>query len=219
MIIRVLYKQAMFIRRGYLVDASYKTDMALKVLATAFPLFTVYFIAELMDGGRSRFLERYGGGYFAYAFLGVATTQFLQTALDTFAANIRRSQISGVFEATIHSKTPPQGVLLYDATYPFLVGSLHLSLSLFIATTVLHLDLSAANAVSTAVVATLAMATFVGLGFVSAAAIVVLKQGDPVRLFAGVGVALLTGAYFPRELDDTRARGRSTRSTPRPVTT
>jgi ABC-2 type transport system permease protein len=194
-----LRKLLAFVRRDFLIDTSYKLEFTLHLARAIFPLFAFYFIGQLITD-RPRALAKYGGEYFPFAFIGVAVSEFLTTALNAFSSNIRRAQMTGVLEAILSSRTSPRAVVLLDAAYGFLIASFNLAIAMAIGVLALGVDFRHANVPATILSAVLSMGAFCALGLLSATTIVWLKKGDPIAVVAGSGGAVLSGAYFPLDL-------------------
>jgi ABC-2 type transport system permease protein len=192
-----LAKQGAFIRRGYLVESSYKAAFLMELMSSLFPLLSFFFIGKLIDGHSRPELESYGGEYFPFALVGVGLSQFFGKALSIFSDGIRRAQMSGVLEATLCSQTSPVTLVLYDSTFSFLMASAHLFFVFLVGGTILGADYSSANVVALVLSGVLAVWSFVGLGVMGAAAIISFKKGDPIQFIFGSGASVLSGAYFP----------------------
>ncbi len=190
-------KAAAFIRRDWRIESSYKFAFVFEALTTVFPMLSFYFIAKLVDSADSDHLAAYGGGYFPFAMIGLALTQYFMLALRTFANTIRRSQMAGCLEAMLSTQTRPETVIILSSLYSFLMKLLHVVLVLVLGGVLLGVDYSKADFLSAAVVLALTVATFGSLGIFSAAIIVVLKKGDPVEWVFGALCSLLGGALFP----------------------
>lgn len=198
--LNVLRKQMAFIERGFIVDTSYKLDFAQQLVTSLLPLVSFFFLGRLVGGESAQVLDRYGGEYYPFAFVGIALTQFLNRALGTFGTSIQRAQATGVLEAVLSTKTSPAAVVLLDATYSFLLAGLHLTIVVAVASWGFGVSFVRADWSSVAVIGVLSLMAFSGLGILSAVAIVLFKRGDPVRMLMGPGGGLLAGALFPTSL-------------------
>jgi ABC-2 type transport system permease protein len=194
---QVLRKQLAFIKRGYLIESSYSVAFLLEFSTTLFPVLMFFFVGKLVEGHVSESLRPYGGSYFPFALVGVGLTQFLSKALKIFSTSIRRAQMSGVLEASLSTPTQPAALVLYDATFSFLMASTQLVFVFFLGGWLLGARFDGANLLSVAVLGGCSVATFAALGILAAAAAIVLKKGDPIDVILGSGALVLSGAYFP----------------------
>lgn len=190
-------KALAFVRRDLLIESSYKFAFVLELLASVFPVVSLYFVGKLVGGQGAQSLERYGGQYFPFAMVGIAVTQYFTLALATFANTIRRSQMAGCLEAMLNTRTAPQTLVILSSLYSFVAKTVHVALVFLVGTVWLGADLSRANWGGAGVVLILTILTFSSLGIFSAALIVVLKKGDPIEWIFGSVSALVGGALFP----------------------
>lgn len=191
------HKAIAFIRRDFIIESSYKFAFAFEILTTIVPVLSFYFIARLVRND-SPPLAKYGpGGYFPFAMIGVALTQYFMLALRTFADTVRRSQMAGCLEAMLSTRTRPETVILLSSLYSFLMKLFHVVLVFALSGWLLGVDFRQANFLSAAVVLVLTVVAFASLGILSAAVIVVLKKGDPIEWVLGSLSSLLGGAFFP----------------------
>ncbi len=58
----IFEKAFWFIKKGYMLQMSYKFDFFLRLFFMLFNILTYYFIAKLIGEGAARYLEPYGGG-------------------------------------------------------------------------------------------------------------------------------------------------------------
>ncbi len=190
-------KAIAFVKRDFIIESSYKFAFVFELLTTIFPVLSFYFIAKLVDGSARVSLAKYGGQYFPFVVIGVAFTQYFMLALRTFATTIRRGQMEGCLEAMLSTRTCPETVIILSSLYSFLAKLSHILVLFVVSGTLLGVDYSNANLLSSAVVLVLTVMAFSSLGILSAAIIVVMKKGDPIEWVLGSISSLLGGALFP----------------------
>ncbi len=190
-------KAIAFVRRDFIIHASYKFAFVFELLTTVFPVLSFYFVAKLVKGANVESLHQYGGEYFPFVLVGIAFTQYFMLALSSFATTIRRSQMAGCLEAMLSTRTHSATIIVLSSLYAFGVKLGHMLVAFTLAGVVLGVDYSRANFVSAGVVLLLTVLAFSGFGILSAAIIVVLKKGDPIEWIFGSLCSLLGGALFP----------------------
>jgi ABC-2 type transport system permease protein len=191
----ILRKAWAFLRRDFQIDTSYRFAFVFELLVTILPVVILFFIGKLVMAGGSS-VERYGG-YFPFAVVGAALTQYFLFALKTFADTIRRSQLAGCLEAILSARTRPESLVVLSSLYSFQMKLIHVVLVFVVAGLVMGVDFSRINVPAALLVMALTVLTFAGLGIFSAALIVWLKKGDPIEWVFGSLSALLGGALFP----------------------
>lgn len=195
-----LRKLYAFLRRGYLIEASYRFAFVSKLVTVVVPIFMLSFASQLVDSGRPAALAKYGGNYFQFAVVGLALSQYFAQAIHTSGENMRRAQLSGVLEAVLSTGTRPAHFVLYDSAYGYLAASINSVAVFAVAILVLGADFSHANPYAVVLAMVLGTAAVASLGIFSAAWTVVFKTGDPIPLFVGGIGTLLSGVYFPVSL-------------------
>ncbi|MDR3637994.1 MAG: ABC transporter permease [Isosphaeraceae bacterium] len=196
----LLSKARAFIERDFVVESSYKAAFAFESLRSLFPLFSFYYVSQLV--ARSPLSSRFAddGGYFPFVVVGVALSTYFMHAVHSFGGIVRRTQAVGCLEAVLSTRTSPQTVILLSPLYSFCSKTLHIVLIFVVGGLVLDVDFRRCNYVSAVATLGLAVAAFSGLGILSAALIVVLKKSDPIEWVMGSTLSLLSGAYFPVSL-------------------
>ncbi|MFC1460892.1 ABC transporter permease [Verrucomicrobiota bacterium] len=194
----MIWRKALaFIKRDWTIESSYKFAFVFGLITSVLPVFSFYFIGKLVGGRGAESLSKYGVGYFPFAMIGVAFTQYLMVALRSFANTIRRSQMAGCLEAMLSTRTRPGTVIAMSSLYSFVMKTIHILLVFTIAGLFLGVEYRQANILTALVIVVLTILTFSSLGIFSAAVIVVLKKGDPIEWVFGSLCSLLGGALFP----------------------
>lgn len=189
------HKLKAFFLKDYRIDASYKLAYVLSIVNSFFPLLSFFFIGKIV--GDTESLEPYGGDYFSFALIGLSFSRYFQLAISTFSNSISRAQMAGCLEAILSSQTSPQAVVLLSSVYSFISAGVQLLVMLIAGTLIFGADFSHINIPAALVAFALSLATFVGLGVVSAAGTIIFKKGEPFGWLFGAVSGLLGGAVFP----------------------
>ena len=67
-----LRKALAFIRRDFQIESSYKMNFVMNVIDSMMILIFFYFLNEVVAGGGSRYLGRYGGNFLSFTVVGLA---------------------------------------------------------------------------------------------------------------------------------------------------
>lgn len=189
-----------FIRRDFLVAWSYRLSFFSDLVSLAGQAVLFSFIGQLVDATK---LPTYAGTqvtYLEFAAVGIALGVFMQFALDRVAVAVRGEQLMGTLESLLMTPTAPAtvqfGSVCFDLVYiPVRTGLFLLALAL---TFGMHMD---AGGLLPAAALLFAFIPFVwGLGVASAAAILTFRRGSGIVGLGTVGLALVSGVYFPIEL-------------------
>ena len=159
--------------------------------------FMLFFLSKLVGGAASDQLKAYGGDYFSFVLIGFAFADYLSMSLNNFAKNIRTAQLQGTLEALLVTPTSVATILLSSSLYDFLFSSLRVLLYLVVGVFIFGMNLQLNSFVSFIIVSVLTISSFAGIGFISAAFIIVFKQGSPIGLLVGILSSLLGGVLYP----------------------
>lgn len=192
-----LYKVWLFVKKDFIIQSSYKMAFFLGILEAMLPIVSLYFVGKLVKEVDITSLEKYGGKYFPFAFIGVTFVAFFQMSLNTFSGSIRRAQYSGCFEAILSSQTEPKYIVIMSSVYSFLSAGLKLVVTFLIAVVLFGFDFSQANFFSTVATIIISLFVFISLGIIAAAGTIFFKEGEPIGWFLGLMSFLLSGAMFP----------------------
>jgi ABC-2 type transport system permease protein len=169
----------------------------MQLLGILFSVATFYFLSQLFGKALVPQLEKYGGDYFSFALIGLAFTGYVGLSLSNFAASIREGQMMGTLEIMLLSPTRLSTILISSSLWSYLLTTVQALVFLLVGALVFGFSVSQVNIVSALVVLVLSIASFSGIGILSAAVVLMVKRGDPVAwLFGGVS-SLLAGVYYP----------------------
>ncbi len=188
-----------FIKRDFQSESSYKINYLLRVASSLLWIVLFYFLSKIVDSSEAS-LVKYGGNYFSFVLIGLAFSRYFQLALGTFSGSIQRAQATGCLEAMLSTQTAPQACVLFSSLYALIESLVQLAIVLGAGVIFFDVDFTQTNIPAALMVFALALLTFVSLGIVSAAGIVVLKKGDPVGWVLTSASMILGGAYFPIEV-------------------
>jgi ABC-2 type transport system permease protein len=192
-----LRKAWAFIRRDFFIESSYKAKFLMSIFESIVLLVFFFFLGKLIAPAGSAGLSRYGSHYFPFAVIGLAFARYFDLTLRMFSESIRTAQVTGCLEAMLSSQTGCITVILMSALYGLISGAIQLAVLLGAGGLAFGVDFSRMNLLGTLVVFAVSITIFVAIGVLSAAAIVWLKQGDPITWFLGAVGSILGGAYFP----------------------
>ena len=193
----LLRKAGAFVRRDFRIESGYKASFIMRLAESFMILVFFYFLGELMALRGSATLGKYGNHYFPFAIIGLAFARYFDLTLKLFSESISLAQVTGCLEAMLSSQTGCVTIVLMSSLYGLISGAVQLLLILVTGAFVFGVDFSRMNVPATLLVFVLSIIIFVGLGVLSAAAVVWLKKGDPVTWFLGGFGSIVGGAYFP----------------------
>jgi ABC-2 type transport system permease protein len=188
---------AAFFKRDLSFNLSYRTFFFLSSFGILFNVASTYFLSKLFGNSLVSQLSEYGGNYFAFALIGVAFNGYLTVSLSNYAQSIRDGQVQGTLEIMLLSPTRLSTILLSSSLWSYFFTTLNVVVYMLAGTLIFGFSISDANILTALVVLVLSVASFSSIGILSAAAVLVVKKGDPVAAIYGSISTLLAGVYYP----------------------
>ncbi|MBN1234999.1 MAG: ABC transporter permease [Methanotrichaceae archaeon] len=195
----IFEKASWFIKRGYLLQMSYKFDFFLRMFFMLFNILTYYFIAKMMGDAAANYLEPYGGDYFSFVLIGMAFSGYLMISLRSFSESVRDEQMMGTLEAMLVTPTGTSSIIALSSLWNFIFASFRVLLYLLIGI-ILGVDMTRANIGGALIILILTIICFSGIGILSASFIMVFKRGDPINMLLMGTSELFGGVLFPIEV-------------------
>ena len=193
---RALRMFVAFLRRDFLVRWSYKVGFLYDVGSLLSGIITLFFVGRMISGHTPATVRLYHTDYFTFSLIGMAFVDYMFVSMRTFASNIRVAQVIGTLEAMLMTPASPVEIVFYSAAYPY-ISTLIRSVGVLLLGLLFGMRLGPVNYLSVVVFVLLTMLTFSGIGLVSAAITMYIKQSEPVSaLFAGLSF-LLGGILYP----------------------
>jgi ABC-2 type transport system permease protein len=186
-----------FVKRDASMALSYRLSFAMQFVGMLITITTFYFLSKLVGGTVATQLEAYGGDYFAFVLIGLAFSRYMMLSMTTFSTSIREGQMMGTLEIMLLSPTRLSVILLSSSIWAYVFTSFQVVLFLILGVAVFGMSLAYANYLAAMVILILSIASFAGIGIISAAFIMVLKKGDPIAFAFGALSTLLAGVYYP----------------------
>lgn len=196
----LLHSLRAFLLRDFRQTVSYRFAFVLDILGVFFNAATFYFVAKLFGEATTPHLESYGGNYFPFVLIGIAFSTYQTVGLTSFSQSLRQEQFMGTLEsilvAPIRISTFLTGSALWDFTY----ATFEVAFYFVVAFVAFGLTLPNANILPAVVSLFLTLTTFMGLGILAAAFILLFKRGNPVTWAIATASELLGGVYFPTKI-------------------
>jgi ABC-2 type transport system permease protein len=186
-----------FLKRDLSLNLSYRLSFLMQFTGIFISVALFYFLSQLFGTALIPQLEQYGGDYFSFVLIGLAFSGYMGLSLSSFAQSIREGQMMGTLEIILLSPTRLSAILLSSSLWSYLLTTLRVVIYLVVGVMVFGASLSQANFVTAIVVLVLSIASFSGIGILSAAIVLMVKKGDPVAWALGNVSSLLAGVYYP----------------------
>ena len=189
-----------FLKRDVQIDLSYKLRFLMQFVGIFFSTALTFFVSELIGSSISNKLAGYGGDYFSFVIVGIALTDYLSVSLEQFSNEIRSAQLEGTLETLLVTPTSVYTVLFSSSLYNFFLTSLRVMVYILLGLLLFGLKLHLTSILALVVLMILTIGSFAGIGLISAAFILVLKQGSPLPLLVTTASGLLGGVFYPVDI-------------------
>ena len=179
---------------------SYRFAAILRLGRIIISLFMLYFIGKTFNGAMSPYLSRYGGNYFPYVLVGMSVSSFVSVGLGALAREVRSAQVQGTLEALLSTPTSIYTILIGNSLWTFVEALLQTVLILAAGIIFLDISIYPLHYLFAFFVLMLTFASFLVIGMLSAAFIMIFKQGNPIQFIFGTSSYFLGGILFPVEV-------------------
>jgi ABC-2 type transport system permease protein len=186
-----------FIKRDFSQALSYRLSFLMQFGGIIFSVAIFYFMAQLFGTSVSPQLAAYGGDYFSFVLIGLAFTGFLGLSLSNFAQSIRDGQMMGTLEIMLLSPTRLSAILISSSLWAYIFTTVRVVVYLIVGVVIFGASLNQANIGAALVIMLLAIASFSGIGILSASFVLIMKKGDPIAWVLSGASSLLAGVYYP----------------------
>ena len=193
----MLTKPLAIFKRDLMIALSYKFKFVLQLIGVLFSTLMFFFLSRLVGRGMENQLVSYGGDYFAFVLIGLAFADYLTLSLSSFAAEIRNAQVLGTLEALLVTPTSVATILFSSCLYNFSFTSLRIFLYLIAGFFIFHVQFHVTSPAAFLLVFFLTILAFAGIGLISAAFIIIFKQGSPITMIMSTASGLIGGVLYP----------------------
>jgi len=193
----LLAKPIAFFKRDFKTATSYRLHYATQGFGIILTTFSFFLLSKMFAGNHISELEPYGGDYFSFVLIGIALTDYFTISTNTFANEIRTSQIVGTLESLLVTPTSIITILLSSYVYKLFSTSFRIFFYIFVGYFVFDMLLQSVNILALCIAFFLTLLPFFGIGLVSASFIIVFKQGNPIGGLMAMSSGLLGGVMYP----------------------
>ena len=182
---------AAFLRRDLATDLSYKVSLAIEAADILIAVAAFYYLSHVIGASGA-------GGFDAAGFLlvGLAANSAMTTVLTSFAQSVKIDIQQGALKPILMAPLPPAALIALGSVYPVVRGAIgagaYLAVGRFFGVSYGLTRMLPLLAVSAA-----SLGAFAALGLFSAAAVFLLKRGDPIVWLFSALSWLLGGVFVP----------------------
>ena len=196
-VLEAIHKPLAFVKRDFLIAASYKSTFVADILGILFKVMAFYFIGELFGGAVGSSLQNYDNNYFAFLIIGIALMDFMHTSLATFDTSIRESQMMGTLEIVLLSPIKLTEMVLYSSLWSFIFTTFRFFWYVLFGVVLFGLSVGDGDLLATLAFLLLSILAFAPFGILSATVILVFKRGSWFRTALSAASLLLGGVAYP----------------------
>lgn len=189
-----------FLKKDIQIFLSYRFNLIFKIGGIFAAVTFLFLIGNVIDKASLKFLDQYGGSYFAFLIIGIAFTDYTGISIDSYGNNIRDGQLTGTLEIILTSPTRLVPFLFSSALWGYLYTTFRLTLYFIAGIFLFGLEVGKANFAAALVIFCLTIVVAVSLGVIYAAAVLVFKQADSAKNAIGAVLFILSGLFFPPDV-------------------
>ena len=193
----IFAKPIAFFKRDFKIATSYRMQYATQGFGIILTTFSFFLLSKMFEGTQVSQLEPYGGDYFPFVLIGIALTDYFTISTNTFANEIRTSQIVGTLESLLVTPTSIITILLSSYVYKLLSTSFRIFFYILVGVFLFDMLLQPVNVIALSLAFLLTLLPFFGIGLVSGVFIIVFKQGNPIGGLMAISSGLLGGVMYP----------------------
>ncbi len=186
-----------FLKRDFTNEFSYRLSFGMQLFGIVFSVASFYFLSRLFGSAMVPQLAAYGGDYFSFVLIGLAFSGYLGLSITSFANSIRQGQVMGTLEIMLLSPTRLSSILISSTLWGYLMTTVNVVLYIIVGVLLFGFDIGQANFLTAVVVLLISIASFSGIGIISAAIVLLVKKGDPIGSVYGSMSGLLAGVFYP----------------------
>lgn len=193
----MIWKMLAFVKIQILVARSYRLRYIMQFVTMGIPLLGFFFMARVFANQEIEAVGAYGGNYMSFILVGTAVTLFSGIGLRSVTGVLSGAQRSGTLEIFLLTRTSFPMLILGWTTYPFIRAMLGITIYIVGGFILIGISFSNANVLPALVTIGLILIVMFSIGLISAAFLVVFKQGDPFTGLFLLAGTLLAGTVYP----------------------
>lgn len=182
-------------RKEMITLSSYRFDLILRMVEIWYFAISFYFIDRFV--GDVDLLSDLDGGYFEFVLVGSIVTSFARVGLSSFPELVSEEQDDGTLEMTLVTPTPSWILLVGSFFVPVIFLIIETTVLVGVGLGVFGSGVPVAGLLRAVPLLILTSLSFVPLGVLGAAFIVLAKRGDPFTAVGSRLAILLSGALYP----------------------
>jgi ABC-2 type transport system permease protein len=185
-----------FVVRDYRLAVSYRFGFAFEILGALVNTVLFFFVSDFFGPVVAPQIEQYGGDYFAFVIIGIASTTYLSVGLTSVSNKIRDGQLMGTLELMLISPTRLPVTLLSSAIWSHVMATFAV-VTYVVGAVLLGASADATNLPLVIVTLVIAILSFNAIGLIAAAVVIVFKHGSPINWLVSAASVLLAGVFYP----------------------
>lgn len=191
-VLRVMWA---FLVRDLTVARSYPIQFVMGLARTVFGVVLLYVPAQVLTGSEA--FDSHGG-FLPFAVIGVSLISFFTAVVAGFSSAIRSEQTVGTLESMLMTHTPLAAMVLASNLWTLTMASVNVALTLLAGHFIFGLAFPGSYPLAIAIVLMTSL-SFVALGILSGAIIVIIKRGDPLQRIVTAVFFMFGGVLYPIE--------------------
>jgi ABC-2 type transport system permease protein len=186
-----------FFLRDLAIASSYRTAFIMQFAESLFGVVSCFYLSRFVESAQLDRSLPSGNSYFGFVLVGFAFFDYMNVSLNAFDDGIIQARQNGTLEALLVTETSLPVILASSAVYPFLLMSFRTLIYLAWAAAIFGFRPAGANWFGAVTVLAASVLAFIGLGILSAAYLLLFKQGNPGKWMLMAVSGVLGGLMYP----------------------
>jgi ABC-2 type transport system permease protein len=186
-----------FFVRDFAIESSYRIAFIIQLGESLFGVASCFYLAHFVESAQLDRSLPSGTSYFGFVLVGIAFFDYMGVSLNSFDQGIIQARQNGTLEALLVTETSIPVILVSSAVYPFVLMSLRTLVYLAWGAAIFGFRPAGANWLGAVIVLGMSILAFIGLGILSAAYLLLFKQGNPGKWMLMAVSGVLGGLMYP----------------------
>jgi ABC-2 type transport system permease protein len=187
-----------FIVRDFHLSLSYRVEFLIKILWILGVTTTFYFISRIFAGFPLAQYQQWQNPLAAWL-TGMAMLNYFLVGFSSLANAIRQEQMQGTLESVLLTPVNVPTVIVSSSAWAYVEATFYSFLYLFFGSIFFNVQYKG-NFLLALMFLLLTTLVLACLGILSASFTMAFKRGDPFAILLGVGTALFSGVFYPKEM-------------------
>lgn len=192
---KVIYS---FLKKDFLIAASYKLSFYLSFLIIIFTTFFFFNFSKLFSGSNNEYLQEYSGNYFLFVIIGISVMDISSLVMRSVSNEMRQSQLNSNIEQILLCKNNTIFIMMCSSAYPLLLGLLRFTVYIGVLVVLYGKNIPIIDNIGIIIFSLfLTYIISVGVSLIATSYVIYFKKGDPINAILLSLSSIFSGILYP----------------------